>query len=317
MKADGLRPPESKMRYDNASKGEDYYYGAIDYTQGMCIVGILISGQLAQTCKILGQHPFERAKRSTDYIRSVDTDDKWGVEAKEHEYPWLVLIQNGCDWEKKGKMHICGGSLISTTLVLSSDHCIKCDLKGRNDVSYALFGVHKWSGKFVEKTGSQKHAHDIIPIIKEVHPETKEQNDISILVLERPVKLSNRVCPILLPFRDESVVKQDAVVAGWGRRINDAAAELSVVLRKCDTHVKRITADLYDNSENNCWAVINARRCYLFRVKGLPCDACLGDSGNLPPILIALRKCSRGATDDKKEWWILFVRDCFSGIWEM
>ena len=207
------------------------------------------------------------------------------METREHEFPWMVLIQNGCNWESEGKDSICGGSLISPTLVLSAAHCIDCDLNGRNDISYAILGVHEWSGEFLEKTPD--HTHYVIPIIDKLTSKTLKENDMAIYVLEKPAKLSRKVCPILLPSRDEFVSQKEAIVAGWG--INKTAGVRSLVLRKCDTKVPSITTDLFDNSMTQChiYQEDQITRCYvIFIPKKVSCGSCKGDSG----ILILITK---------------------------
>ena len=125
-----------------------------------------------------GQHPFTqipgRRRRAADYINDDTNFHNWGEMALDHEFPWMVLIQDGCNWESKKSFRICGGSLISPSLVLSASHCIKCHINGRNDVAYALFGVHRWSLKLTEyRTMMQKMRdyffgepeNDVVPII--------------------------------------------------------------------------------------------------------------------------------------------------------
>ena len=228
-----------------------------------------------------------------DYISNLDNlDDRFGVEAKENEFPWMVMVHDGCLWESMRAWQTCGGTLISPTLVLSANHCIKCNLNGRNDVSYALLGVHHWSGNFVERTWSQKmfiyflnlpeYKHYVIPIIRKLQPQTLKANDIAILVLERPARLSNKVCPILLPSRHDTLAQgKDAIVAGWG--LNATEGELSLVLRKCNMKTPTITNNLRENSKNQCHWFRKKKewRCYLIAIPPEPCGPCTADSGNV------------------------------------
>ena len=147
--------------------------------------------------------------------------------------------------------------MISPTLILSADHCMTCDLGGRNDVSYALLGVHKWSGYFQESFMQDlrdfflsKPDYDVIPIINKHAPTTQAVNDIAIFVLERPAKLSAKICPILLPQGNEDFSQEPASMAGWGHNRVDpknknkkwnyglpdqTKGQISLYLRKCET----------------------------------------------------------------------------------
>ena len=191
-----------------------------------------------------GHHPIFKRKRSTDYIVDPTHPNRWGLEATPHEFPWMVLIHDGCHYSNlnpiTSRSQTCGGVLITPSLVMSAKHCMECDPDGDNDVSYALLGVHEYNGYFTDSITNHiieffngKPGYDVIPIVKRLFPHTEEPyHDFAMFVLERPAELSPRICPILLPNEDENIRSEAATVAGWGIYNNDE--EKSMQLRKCD-----------------------------------------------------------------------------------
>ena len=109
----------------------------------------------------IGQYPFERAKRSidyVDYIRELNAKDNWGKVATPHEYPWVVLLQDGCESDLLGGFSICGGALISPKLVLSAGHCLNCDPNPMTNgyKAYALLGAHEWRGGYEDRKNEDR-----------------------------------------------------------------------------------------------------------------------------------------------------------------
>ncbi|XP_037246672.1 serine protease 55-like [Falco rusticolus] len=130
--------------------------------------------------------------------------------AKAGEFPWHVSIQS------KGK-HICGGTIISRSWILTAAHCfgeeVPPDLTvamGGNDLSLPL----------------EEHKPESL-IIHEGFDNTSMENDIALILLSFPIQFSNKKIPICLPFMYNNDMWQHCWVAGWGTPSNSktAAAE--------------------------------------------------------------------------------------------
>lgn len=102
---------------------------------------------------------------------------------------------------------LCGGSIISRTRILSAAHCTI----GNNA---KLFTIRAGSAKLL--TGG--HVRRVSKIIE--HPkydQVSNQNDISILFLRRPLKLSSRISVIAINKRPSDLRHGTVVtINGWG-----------------------------------------------------------------------------------------------------
>lgn len=169
---------------------------------------------------------------SGDYIAG-------GYESKEHENPWQVFLQLGND-----TITGCGGTLISSTHVLTAAHCVH----GRepHDGISLLFGQHRTISGWVKKI--IKH-----PSFKlgPGNPPAFAHYDFAILTLDDEVTFNNsesELRPACLPT-DRSVTYDGvkATVSGWGQLTQNG--KMSDVLRAVDVTVTTNTKcnDVYDN----------------------------------------------------------------------
>ena len=137
-----------------------------------------------------------------------------GVEARPHEFPWIVRLHGGC---AEGG---CAGSLISPSFVLSAFHCTiysqtdqLCDQSlGR---TRAYFGMHKIDMRLLKTYYS-------IPVIDTKYPRRGrndnplESHDFVLMILQYPVRFSENVAPICLPTQNQEFKNEIATTAGWG-----------------------------------------------------------------------------------------------------
>uniref|UniRef100_A0A8C4V431 Mitochondrial peptide methionine sulfoxide reductase n=1 Tax=Falco tinnunculus TaxID=100819 RepID=A0A8C4V431_FALTI len=138
--------------------------------------------------------------------------------AKAGEFPWHVSIQS------KGK-HICGGTIISRSWILTVAHCfgeeVPPDLTvavGGNDLSLPL----------------EEHKLESL-IIHEGFDNTSMENDVALILLSSPIQFSNEKIPVCVPFMYDIDMWQHCWVSGWGIPSNSktAAAEApSPILQK-------------------------------------------------------------------------------------
>jgi len=135
-----------------------------------------------------------------------------GEEAAPHSIPWQVLVINI-------KGGACGGSLISQRYVLTAAHCMEPPQNAPRGWSniwnfFAFTGLHSMKARGLE------NRHRISRIFKNPRYDAKlDLNDLSILELKTPAKLSAHVKPIHLQHDDDDgaiPVGSELLASGWG-----------------------------------------------------------------------------------------------------
>ncbi|XP_055534400.1 brachyurin-like [Wyeomyia smithii] len=148
-----------------------------------------------------------------------------GSLASQQQFPYQAAIMvNFPD----GSGTLCGGSIISTTFVLTAAHCLRGALDATVVVGTNIVSIPT-DDKAVEIDVT---FHDML-----VHPSydpVNVFNDIAILRLTKTLVLSDKIQPIRLPSRLEAkqeLASVDAVVSGWGALNGDEFAEISESLK--------------------------------------------------------------------------------------
>jgi len=200
-----------------------------------------------------------------------------GNEAKEHEHPWQVALE--VPWWSSP---VCGGTLISSTHVLTAAHCtVHSGTEEKLPVSSikVLLGEHNVADREINKV-------DVAEIIN--HPDYKFKgktnkfkehllNDYSILRLANPVPFTKKVSPACLPADLSSTYAGSlATTTGWGRRRSTDPSSNPDVLHEVDLTVMT-------NAKCNNWhngVITENMLCASAPGK----SSCTGDSGG--PLIV-------------------------------
>ncbi|XP_077325129.1 ovochymase-1 isoform X1 [Lithobates pipiens] len=188
-----------------------------------------------------------------------------GEDAEEGGQPWTVSLQ----YRDK---HICGGSIVQTTEVVTSAHCVY-------SLSSEVSHLTVIAGEY-DRTAIDAEQQDIPVSSVKVHPNYRPDGsmtyDVALLYLSKPIILGSAVQRICLPQVGEKVeVGTLCISSGWGKIGENA--ELSNVLQV-------VTLPILDN--NICGSVLDSMElpalhdsmiCAGFPDGGK--DACQGDSG--------------------------------------
>merc|ERR1719412_3348416 len=126
-----------------------------------------------------------------------------GQETEQHEYPWQVGLVS-----RNGRTPWCGGTLISSTHVLTAAHCT--DGAAASNIR-VLLGEHNIADSVFNRV-------DVAEIIN--HPDYDSRttdNDYAILRLSQAVPFTNEVAPACLPADTGATYAGVlATVTGWG-----------------------------------------------------------------------------------------------------
>uniref|UniRef100_A0AAV2LS97 chymotrypsin n=1 Tax=Knipowitschia caucasica TaxID=637954 RepID=A0AAV2LS97_KNICA len=125
-----------------------------------------------------------------------------GEEAVPHSWPWQVSLQ------QSNGFHFCGGSLINENWVVTAAHC------NVRTTHYVIAGEHD------KGYGSNEQVQKIKPARVFTHPQWNPRtinNDIALIKLATPVRLSSSVSPVCLAEAGDVFSAGDmCVTSGWG-----------------------------------------------------------------------------------------------------
>ncbi|XP_066262919.1 modular serine protease-like isoform X2 [Euwallacea similis] len=207
-----------------------------------------------------------------------------GTAVERGHYPWVVALYSR-RLSSPLYSHICGGSLLSTSVAVTAAHCVTYDNNG--DVIHKKF-FKVASGKYYiqyEDTRDLDTAQysDVSQII--VHQEyrgevQKFRFDIALLKLSTPFALSKVCQPVCIEYNDvsQSLLKSNpiATVTGWG--FTTAHGKPSEVLKEIDIpHVDNAQCRSELDPEFALKYLIGDKFCAGFVNSNM--SVCQGDSG--------------------------------------
>jgi len=127
-----------------------------------------------------------------------------GKDAVRGSWPWQILLSYG------GRP-MCGGTLISPNWVVTAAHCVF----GREHKA-SSFGVTVGEYDRTKNEGTEVTVKVAKVFRHQQYNPHKVDNDITLLKLSKPVKLTKYVIPACLPTLDPPAGK-DCYITGWGK----------------------------------------------------------------------------------------------------
>merc|ERR1719319_47758 len=179
-----------------------------------------------------------------------------GQETEVHEYPWQVGLVS-----PNGRSPWCGGTLISSTHVMTAAHCTAGNSASNIRV---LLGEHNIADNTFNRV-------DVAEIIQDPNYDSQSTNsDFSILRLASPVTFSSAISPACLPAGASQYAGQVATVTGWGTL--SSGGNQPTVLQEVDVTVttNAVCKNAYGSS-----SITDLMMCAADSGK----DSCQGDSG--------------------------------------
>ncbi|EDO34807.1 predicted protein, partial [Nematostella vectensis] len=182
-----------------------------------------------------------------------------GKDAIPGAWPWQIALKS------RGNF-ICGGSLVSSTWVVTAAHCVA---RSSNPAQYQII-VGEHNRNVNEVTEETLNVKKVI-----AHPQYNNprlSNDIALIELASPAKLSSRVNPVCLPPHGYKLpAGSRCFITGWGK-----------IKHPGSSHPILQQAMIPSLSEAQCKQKAQQSGCNSMLCAGLyngGIDACQGDSG--------------------------------------
>ncbi|XP_039151967.1 coagulation factor IX isoform X2 [Drosophila simulans] len=139
-----------------------------------------------------------------------------GNEFPRGQYPWLSAVYHK---EVRALGFKCGGSLISSSIVISAAHCVYRMTKDRVVVGLGRYDLDDYGEDGAEM-------RNVMRLLW--HPEYNTRShsdaDIALITIERPVTFNDIIAPICMWSVEASrTVSTTGFIAGWGRDEKDSS----------------------------------------------------------------------------------------------
>ncbi|XP_044727725.1 modular serine protease-like [Chrysoperla carnea] len=164
-----------------------------------------------------------------------------GYTTTTNEFPWHVGIYRRNSLDDNNYEQICGGTLISETVIISAAHCFWNFNENRPSIDSQKYAIA--AGKFYRKWNSSKDKYCQYGGLKKIvlpkrfrGEQNVFSNDIAILILNISIKFTSRIRPVCVDWSNQlqsTLLKPGAIgaVAGWGttEEFGNAAEELQAI----------------------------------------------------------------------------------------
>lgn len=198
----------------------------------------------------------------------------YGKNAKVFEYPWMAVLL-GFNGELA-----CGGTLITESYVLTAAHCQRQSIAkvrlGENDISKKI-DCNVYEDEDDDCADPPQEIMVAEFIAHKLYSPSKKRNDIALIRLASPAKLSHSVKTVCLPIGSmlRNPEPKDMIITGWGLTENNHISNIlqyakvsTVPLDDCNRQLRLLDNTIkLDSSSQVCASGKN-------RV-----DNCAGDSG--------------------------------------
>ncbi|XP_023267101.1 serine protease 33-like [Seriola lalandi dorsalis] len=191
-----------------------------------------------------------------------------GMNAADGAWPWQVDIQTVSDG------HICGGSIITESWVLSAAHCFP----NPSDVSsYIIYAGRYQLNGFNQHQSSHRVRQVVIP---SGYSEPHGGKDLALVQLSSPVLWSDRVRPVCLPASGTLFPSgMLCSVTGWGNIRDDVPLQGVGTLQEVQVPIisQSSCQEMYQTNPTERVDILYDMICAGYQEGGK--DSCQGDSG--------------------------------------
>ncbi|XP_067285538.1 serine protease 33 [Pseudorasbora parva] len=191
-----------------------------------------------------------------------------GSSAIDGAWPWQVDIQSN------SLGHVCGGSIISESWVLSAAHCFP----NPNDISsYIIYAGRQQLNGWNSDETSHRIRRVVVPL---GYTDPQLGQDIALVELATPVVWSDRIQPVCLPYAGvEFSSDMKCVITGWGDIRDGVALQGVGPLQEVQVPIidSKACQDMFLTNPTQNIDIRFDMMCAGFQEGGK--DSCQGDSG--------------------------------------
>ncbi|KAJ8667236.1 hypothetical protein QAD02_008898 [Eretmocerus hayati] len=230
------------------------------------VIGLLLWAVLG-SLNVVTSKPFDTRPRSL----SPGSNGRivGGEPAQIEDHPWQVSLQS------RG-MHFCGGSIISSTIILTAAHCAE-------DESASSMTVRV--GSRLKDKGGSLHEVSSIRVHEKYHTNKYGVpiNDLALIILAEPIVLGRGSHPVALFDKAEKTLEGAvSTLSGWGSLDEDGTSSNELYTVDIPVISVKDCSEAYDKQGG-----VPARQiCAAYPPGGK--DSCQGDSGG--PLVIGNRQ---------------------------
>ncbi|KAJ3667049.1 hypothetical protein Zmor_002458 [Zophobas morio] len=198
-------------------------------------------------------------------IDNVDNEAQFG------EFPWVTAILHK-DPDYFRYVYKCGGTLIHPQVVLTVAHCVA------NGNSFVV-RVGEWDTQTIQELLKHQERDVVSVVLHRDYNSRFLHNDIALLFLEYPVKLTAHINVACLPPKNSVVLSDKCLVSGWGKDKFECDGVYSNILRKVELLVVERRKCQRDFRRTWLGWDFELHRSFMCAGGQAGKDACTGDGG--------------------------------------